>query len=109
MAPRYILATLAGLALARPALAADEAPGQVMPGPFDGLARNFVNSFAGLNFGFHMAAVAATATMTTQDVDLRVHTNSTSTHAGDARPIRRPSWASPDPWRCSAGCASWGA
>ena len=73
MAPPYILAALAGLALARPALAADEAPGQVMPGPFDGLARNFVSSFVGLNFGFHMAAVAATAIMTTQDVDLRVH------------------------------------
>ena len=64
---------LAGFVLARPVLAADEEPGQVMPGPFDGLARNFANSFIGLNFGFHVAAVAATATMTTQDVDLRVH------------------------------------
>lgn len=64
---------LAGFAFARPVLAADEAPAQVMPGPFDGLARNFANSFVGLNFGFHLAAVAATATMTSQDVDLRVH------------------------------------
>jgi membrane-associated phospholipid phosphatase len=44
-----------------------------MPGAFDGLARNFANSFVGLNFGFQLAAVAATATMTSQDVDLRVH------------------------------------
>jgi membrane-associated phospholipid phosphatase len=68
---------LACLAFARPALAADEKPGaepgQVMPGPFDGLARNFANSFVGINFGFHVAAVAATATMTSQDVDLHVH------------------------------------
>jgi len=72
---------LAGLVFARPVLASDdksaEAPGevsgQVMPGPFDGLARNFANSFVGLNFGFHLAAVAATATMTSQDVDLSAH------------------------------------
>jgi len=64
---------LVGLAFAQPVLAADEEPGQVMPGPFDGLARNLANSFVGLNFGFHVAAIAATATMTTQDVDLRVH------------------------------------
>ena len=73
MAPRYVFVMLAGLAFARPAVAADEEPGQVLPGPFDGLARNLANSFVGLNFGFHLAAVAATATMTTQDVDLRVH------------------------------------
>ena len=77
MAPRYVLAMLACLVFARPALAADEKPGaepdQVMPGPFDGLARNFANSFVGFNFGFHVAAVAATATMTSQDVDLHVH------------------------------------
>jgi membrane-associated phospholipid phosphatase len=72
MAPRYVFAVLASLAFVRPVLAADEEPGRVMPGPFDGLARNFANSFVGLNFGFHMVAVAATATMTTQDVDWRV-------------------------------------
>jgi membrane-associated phospholipid phosphatase len=77
MALRYILALLVGLASARPALATDETPsekpGQVMPGPFDGLARNFASSFVGLNFGFHVVATAATATMTSQDIDLRVH------------------------------------
>ena len=74
---RYVLALLVGLSLARPALAAGdgaaEEPGHVMPGAFDGLARNFANSFVGLNFGFHMAAVAATATMVSQDADLSVH------------------------------------
>ena len=44
-----------------------------MPGAFDGLAGNLANSFLGLNFGFHLAAVATTATMTSQDVDLSVH------------------------------------
>src|ERR1039457_212756 len=77
MALRYMLAVLVGLAFPRLASAADETPilgpGQVMPGAFDGLARNFANSFVGINFGFHLAAVAATATMTSQDVDLRVH------------------------------------
>jgi membrane-associated phospholipid phosphatase len=72
-----MLAVLVGLAFPRLASAADETPilgpGQVMPGAFDGLARNFANSFVGINFGFHLAAVAATATMTSQDVDLRVH------------------------------------
>jgi membrane-associated phospholipid phosphatase len=85
MALRYVLAVLAGLAFVRPALAAQEKfgeksgekpgeeSGQVMPGAFDGLARNLANSFLGFNFGFHLTAVAATATMTSQDVDLRVH------------------------------------
>jgi membrane-associated phospholipid phosphatase len=77
MAFRHILALLMGLSLARPALAADDGPGEqpghVMPGPFDGLARNFADSFVGLNFGFHLAAVAATATMVSQDTDLSVH------------------------------------
>jgi membrane-associated phospholipid phosphatase len=77
MAPRYVFAVLVGLAFAGPALAAGEKSaaesGPAMPGPFDGLARNFANSFVGLNFGFHVAAVAATATMTSQDLDLQVH------------------------------------
>jgi len=64
---------LACLAFARPALAADEEAGQAFPGPFDGIGRNFADSFTGLNFSLHMAALAATATMTTQDVDSRVH------------------------------------
>lgn len=77
MAFRDILALLMGLSLARPALAAGDGPGEepghVMPGPFDGLARNFANSFVELNFGFHLVAVAATATMVSQDTDLSVH------------------------------------
>jgi membrane-associated phospholipid phosphatase len=73
MAPRMLLVTLAALALARPALAVEDEPGRVFPGPFDRLALNLVDSFAGVNFGFHLVGVAATATMTTQDVDFRVH------------------------------------
>lgn len=73
MLPRMILCVLAALALARPALAAEEEAGQVFPGPFDRIARNFAESFAGLNLGFQIAGVAATATMTTLDADVRVH------------------------------------
>jgi membrane-associated phospholipid phosphatase len=68
-----ILCVLAALALARPALAAEDEAGQVFPGPFDRIARNFAESFAGLNLGFQIAGVVATATMTTQDADVRVH------------------------------------
>jgi membrane-associated phospholipid phosphatase len=64
---------LACFAFARPALAGDEARERVMPGPFDGLARNLANSFVGINFGFHVAAFAATASLTSQDADLSVH------------------------------------
>jgi membrane-associated phospholipid phosphatase len=60
------------LALAEPVLAAD-APGPAFPGPFDRLGRNLVDGFAGYNFALHLAAVAATATMTSQEVDARVH------------------------------------
>jgi membrane-associated phospholipid phosphatase len=73
MSPRMILCVLAALALARPALAAEDEAGQVFPGPFDRIARNFAESFAGLNLGFQIAGVVATATMTTQDADVRVH------------------------------------
>jgi membrane-associated phospholipid phosphatase len=77
MVPRCVLALLAVFAFSRPARAADEKAGEeqvrVMPGAFDGLARNFANSFVGINFGFHVAAIAATSTMTSQDVDLSVH------------------------------------
>jgi membrane-associated phospholipid phosphatase len=43
-----------------------------MPGPLDGLAGNVSRAFIGPNFAFHLAAVAATATMTTQGVDFQV-------------------------------------
>lgn len=64
------------------ACAADEAgpegqqrPVQTSPvvNPFQGLARHFAGGFAGMNVGFQLAAVAATATMSTQDLDFRVH------------------------------------
>lgn len=71
MVLRYVFALLAGLAVTRPALAADEEP--TMPGPLDGLGHHLVDSFIGPNFAFHVAAVAATATMATQDVDAHVH------------------------------------
>jgi hypothetical protein len=63
---------------ALPARAADDArtvePAvEPMPGPFDGLAGNLSRAFIGPNFAFHFGAIAATATMTTQDVDLHVH------------------------------------
>ncbi len=61
------------LASAGPAWGGEETPGPANLGPFDGLARNFGNSFVGVNFGFQLAAVAATGTMVSQDVDLRVH------------------------------------
>jgi membrane-associated phospholipid phosphatase len=55
------------LVLPRPAHAEDGSPG-----PFDGLARNFADSFGGLYLGLHLGAVAATATMSTQDVDVEI-------------------------------------
>ena len=73
MAPRMILVMLAALALARPALAAEDEPAPVFPGPFDRLALNLADSFIGVNFGFHIVGVAATATMTTQGADDRIH------------------------------------
>ena len=64
--------------MALPVRAADEARAvepavEPMPGPLDGLAVNVARAFIGSNFVFHLAAIAATATMTTQDVDLHVH------------------------------------
>jgi membrane-associated phospholipid phosphatase len=66
--------TLAAL----PARAADdphtaESEVETMPGPFDGLGGNLSRAFIGPNFAFHLVAIAATATMTTQDVDFQVH------------------------------------
>jgi hypothetical protein len=69
------LALVAAL-LGRPALAAEEpqsAPAVAEPGPFDGLARHFVGALAGMNLTFQLAGVAATATMSSQEADLRVH------------------------------------
>jgi membrane-associated phospholipid phosphatase len=64
--------------MAVPARAADEARAvepavEPAPGPFDGLAGNVARAFIGPNFAFHLVALAATATMTTQDVDAQVH------------------------------------
>jgi len=73
MAPRALLVILAGLALARPALADDEGAVQEYPGPFDRVGLNFVDSFVGVNFGFHLTGLAATAIMSTQDVDHEIH------------------------------------
>jgi membrane-associated phospholipid phosphatase len=54
--------------------AATEAPRPpVQIGPFDGLVRHFAGGFAGMNISFQLAAVTATATMSSQDVDLKVH------------------------------------
>jgi membrane-associated phospholipid phosphatase len=64
--------TVLALVLARPVLAADEI-GQAPPGPFDRLGHNVIDGFSGYSLAFHLAGVAATATMTTQDVDTRVH------------------------------------
>jgi membrane-associated phospholipid phosphatase len=68
---------LFALLLARPAIAASEAPPPqappAAPGPLDGIGRNLAAAFAGPSLVFQMAAVAATASMTTQDVDLQVH------------------------------------
>jgi membrane-associated phospholipid phosphatase len=74
--PILIVAWMCALG-ALPARAADEARTvepevEPMPGLFDGLAGNVSRAFFGPNFAFHLAAVAATATMTTQDVDFQV-------------------------------------
>jgi membrane-associated phospholipid phosphatase len=73
MLPRTILVALAALALARPALAAEDEARPVFPGPFDRIARNFAESFTGFNLGFQIAGATATATLSTQDADVRVH------------------------------------
>jgi membrane-associated phospholipid phosphatase len=70
---RAILAAVVACALARPVLAAADEPAPVFPGPFARIARNLADSFLAPNLAFHLAGVAATATMTTQDVDVRVH------------------------------------
>jgi len=70
---RTILVMLAALALARPALAAEEQAGQAYPGPLDRMAGNFVDAFAGPGLAFQLAGVAATSVMVSQDADLRVH------------------------------------
>jgi len=64
---------LAILALARPAAAAEEEAGPVFPGLFDRLGRNLADGFTGLNLGFQVAGVAATATMSSQDTDVRIY------------------------------------
>jgi membrane-associated phospholipid phosphatase len=70
MSSRILLLALVALASARPAFAADQEAGQVFPGPFDRLARNFADGFLGLNLGFQIAGVAATAVMSSQDADV---------------------------------------
>jgi len=64
--------TVLALILARPVLAADEA-GPAFPGPLDRLGHNLLGGFSGYGLAFHLAGVAATATLTTQEVDARVH------------------------------------
>jgi hypothetical protein len=91
MPVRTFLVMLATLALARPALATEDEAGRVYPGPFDRVARNFLDSFAGPGLAFQLAGVAATIP------------------AGAAPPIPPSSWGSPARWRCSAGCTSRGA
>ncbi|MBN2574353.1 MAG: phosphatase PAP2 family protein [Deltaproteobacteria bacterium] len=68
-----LFVTLAVLALGRPAVAAEDEPARVFPGPFDHMARHFAGGFLDFNLSFHIAAVAATATMTTHDTDLEIH------------------------------------
>jgi membrane-associated phospholipid phosphatase len=73
MPVRTFLVMLATLALARPALATEDEAGRVYPGPFDRVARNFLDSFAGPGLAFQLAGVAATSVMVTQDADVRLH------------------------------------
>ena len=73
MLSRGTLFLLAALALARPASAAEEEAGRVFPGPFDRLARHLADSFTGPGPAFLIVGVAATATMSSQDADVRVH------------------------------------
>jgi membrane-associated phospholipid phosphatase len=72
MSARALLLGLVVLSLARPVLAADEQPGHVYPGPLDRLGWNLADSFTGMNLTFQLAGIAATATMMTQDTDVRV-------------------------------------
>ena len=68
---------LGGLLMARPVMASaagkQTASEVAEVGPFDGLVCHFAGAFSGMNLTFQLAGVAATSTMTTQDVDLRVH------------------------------------
>jgi hypothetical protein len=84
MLHRVALLAVTAVLLARPSLAAahartsvdsqpEDLPSLVDPGPLDGLAHHLARAFSGMNLGFQLAAVAATATMTTQDVDFHVH------------------------------------
>lgn len=72
MSVRTLLLGLVVLSMARP-VRAQEQTGRVYPGPFDRLGWNVADSFTGLNLGFQLAAVAATATMNTQDSDVRIY------------------------------------
>lgn len=63
--------TVLALVLGRPALAAEATP--AFPGPFDRLGHNLLDGFSGYRLAFHFAGVAATATLSSQEVDVRVH------------------------------------
>jgi membrane-associated phospholipid phosphatase len=73
MLRRSLLALALGLPLVGTAHAADDDPAaSSMPGPLDGIGRHLAGSFVGPNLMFHFAAVAATATLTSQDADAEV-------------------------------------
>lgn len=73
MSARTVLLGLVVLSLARPVWAAEEQAKSAYPGPFDRLGWNVADSFTGLNLGFQLAGIAATATLSTQDTDVRLH------------------------------------
>jgi opacity protein-like surface antigen len=76
MPSRLVTAILAVLLLAQPAFAAAEEPAKepakTVPRPFDRIGWNLVDSFANANLGFQIAGVAATSTMSSQDVDVGI-------------------------------------
>lgn len=72
MLSRATLFVLAALALVRPAAAAEEEAGKVFPGPFDRLARSLADSFTGPGPAFQIAGVAVSATMSSQEADVRM-------------------------------------
>lgn len=72
MFARTVFLGLVVLSLARPVLAAEEQTRTAYPGPFDRLGWNVADSFTGLNLGFQLAGIAATAAMSTQDTDVRL-------------------------------------
>jgi membrane-associated phospholipid phosphatase len=67
-----VFATVVSLVTAPPAVTAADEAEPVFPSPLAGLGRSLADSFAGPNVAFQMLAIAETATLSTQDIDVQV-------------------------------------